>query len=114
MVGGAANNPDLASLSVSGTTALNGGCVYYHDGAQTYTGAATLGGDTVLTGSQATFLSTLDGGFNLTVDTAGITTFGGAVGGKAALASVTTEGGGAVEVNGGGVTTTGAQSFGGR
>ena len=86
-VGGAANNPDLASLSVSGTTILKGGAVST-SGAQTYSGAVTLGAATTLTGSQATFLSTVDGGFNLTVDTAGITTFGGAVGAGAPLASL--------------------------
>jgi hypothetical protein len=45
------------------------------------------------------------------VNTAGAVTFGGAVGGTTALASMTTEGAGSTTLNAGTVTTTGAQTF---
>src|SRR5260370_32637421 len=51
------------------------------------------------------------GAFSLVVNTAGITTFGGAVGGTTALTSVTTDAAGSTAINGGSVTTTGAQNY---
>lgn len=47
----------------------------------------------------------------LVVNAAGTTAFGGAVGGTNALASLTTDAGGTTAVNGGAVTTTGAQTY---
>ncbi|MFM8415820.1 MAG: beta strand repeat-containing protein, partial [Planctomycetota bacterium] len=58
-----------------------------------------------------TFASTLDGAFSATVNTQGITTFGGAVGGQAALTSLVTDAGGTTRINGGSVTTTGSQTY---
>jgi hypothetical protein len=111
-VGGAAA---LASLTtdVGGTTALNGGAVTT-TGAQSYGDAVVLGAATVLTssgGGAVSFATTLDGAQTLAVDTAGQTTFGGAVGGTTALVSVTTDAPGTTAINGGAVTTTGAQSY---
>jgi len=66
-------------------------------GTQTYNDAVTLGATTVLTSTGAgalgnvTLASTVNGGFALTVNTAGTTTFGGLVGNGAPLASVTTD-----------------------
>ena len=60
VVGGTATA--LASLWVSGTTALDGGSVST-TGGQTYTGAAPLGANAILTGSAVTFGSTLDGAY---------------------------------------------------
>ncbi len=47
----------------------------------------------------------------MTVNTAGATTFGGVVGGVAALTSVTTDAAGTVAINGAAVTTTGTQTY---
>jgi len=62
---------------------ISGGAVTT-TGAQIYNDPVTLGANTTLTstGSGAiTLAGTLDGAFNFTVNTAGITTFGGIVGG---------------------------------
>jgi filamentous hemagglutinin family protein len=82
-------------------------------GAQTYAGAVTLGADTTLTSTGSgpiTFAGTLDSDStarNLTVATSGITTFGAAVG-TTPLNSLTINGGGTTNINGGSVTTSGA------
>jgi filamentous hemagglutinin family protein len=84
-------------------------------GSQTYTGAVTLNAATTLTstgGAAIGFANTLDGPFSLDVNTAGTTTFGGIVGGTNALAVLTTNAGGTTAINGGSVTTTGAQTYG--
>ena len=85
----------LASLTtdVPGETDLNGGVVNTI-GPQTYNDPVLLTADTVLTsqfGGNITFASTVDGTFALTVNTAGVTAFNGAVGGATALASLTTD-----------------------
>jgi len=97
----------LASLTTDagGTTALNGGTVTT-SGAQTYHDAVTLGADLVLTGGSLTLDSTTSGP-NLTLNSSGATTFLGA----ATLTSVTTDGAGTTNLNGGSVTTTGAQTY---
>jgi filamentous hemagglutinin family protein len=97
----------LVSLSVSGTSALNGSGITT-TGTQTYSGATTLGADTTLKSSSAvSFGSTIDGAYSLAVGAAGDVTFGGAVGATTALASLTANSGGATTLDGG-VTTTGA------
>jgi fibronectin-binding autotransporter adhesin len=81
---------------------------------QTYTGAVTLGADATLASSgngAIGFTSTVNGAHNLAVNTGGATTFGGVVGGTAALASLTTDAGGSTSL-GGNVTTSGAQHYG--
>jgi len=55
--------------------------------------------------------STVNGAQTLAVNTAGTTTFAGAVGGVTPLTSVTTDAGGTTALNGGTVTTTGAQTY---
>ncbi len=81
--------------------------------AQSYTGAVTLAQAATLTGSGVTFNGTVDGtgdgGQNLTVNDSGTTTFGAAVGGNNALASLTTGSGGTVTLDN--VTTSGAQTY---
>jgi hypothetical protein len=112
----------LSSLEVTGTSALNGGTVTT-TGGQSYDGAVTLGENTTLAsltspgidGTGAVkFASTVDGTTNggqaLTVDTAGLTSFGGVVGGGMPLASVTTDQPGTVAIDAS-VTTTGAQTY---
>ncbi|MFM8415184.1 MAG: beta strand repeat-containing protein, partial [Planctomycetota bacterium] len=102
----------LASLvtDASGTTAINGGSVAT-TGSQTYNDAATLGAATTLSGGAITFATTLDGAFALAANSQGLTTFDGAVGGTAALASLVTDAGGTTRINGGSVTTTGSQTY---
>ena len=105
----------LKSLTVNGTTAINGGAANT-TGAQSYTGAVTIGLDpTILTGTTIDFVGlastvrgSTDGGQALTID--GATTFGGAVGDAAKrLKSLTVNG--TTAINGGGVATTATQSY---
>ena len=72
-------------------------------------GSAGLGA-----GGDVQFASTVDSSGTdrtLAVNTGGTTTFGGAVGGIAPLASLTTNAAGSTLINGGGVTTTGDQIY---
>jgi hypothetical protein len=83
------------------------------DGAVLFGGIVTLNGNlTVQSGTgKVTFTKTVDGAAALSVDALGDTTFQGAVGSVAALASVATNGGGATIINGGAFKTTGAQNY---
>ncbi len=104
---------DSVTTDATGTTVINGGSVKT-SGAQTYNDAVTIGADTTFRNTASgdiKFVTTLDGGFGATVNTDGITTFGGLVGTGTALASVTTDAGGSVVISGGGVTTTGNQLY---
>lgn len=110
---------ELASLAVtSGTIDLNGGTVQT-SGAQSYNGPTVLTVDTTLTstgGGNITFSATVDSGprvgpFALSINTAGTTTFDGMVGSRGALASLATDTPGTTAINGGGVTTSGAQFY---
>ena len=97
----------LTSLTTdaAGSTRLGGNV--NTTGAQTYNDAVALGGDATLasTGSGAIgFGSTVNGAHKLTVNTSGLTTFGGAVGATNALTSLTTDVGGGTSL-GGNVTT---------
>ncbi len=71
----------------------------------------TLGAGTTLNGVNVSFNSTLNGGQSLTVNDGGTTTFGGVVGGSAALASITTDAAGTTAMNSTAITTTGAQTY---
>ena len=111
------------SLSISGPAALNGGAYVTSGGgeavAQNYSGAVTLGADTVFqdnSGKNIVFDSTLDGARALTVLTDGTTAFGGTVGGITPLASLVTSGihssvDGSTDLSAD-VTTTGQQVYG--
>jgi len=79
-------------------------------GAQTYNTALVLGGDRVLSGSDITFASTVDGTHALSVVDSGTTTFAGAVGTSNALTSLTTDSGGSTKL-GGTITTSGTQTY---
>jgi hypothetical protein len=106
----------LTSINANGggITAIDGSGVVT-TGPQTYTDAVTLGAaNTALmsTGNGAIrFASTADGASNLTVATGGLTTFVDAVGGSTALTSLTTDGAGTTALDGGTVTTSGAQTY---
>ena len=84
-------------------------------GAQVYRDAVTLGGtNTTLTstgGAAITLAGAVDGASALEVDTAGTTTFGGAVGSSTPLISVTTDADGGTAINGSGIKTSGAQTL---
>jgi hypothetical protein len=84
--------------------------------AVTSTAGVTLAGNVVLTAPTGIMLAgPVDdftvGAFALTANSAGTTTFGGAIGGTTPLASVTTDAAGTTLLAGGSVTTTGAQTF---
>ena len=74
---------------------------------------ATLAGATlVTTGNGAiTFTGAVDGANTLTANTTGNTTFSAAVGGITPLTSLTTNAGGATLINGGAISTSGAQTY---
>lgn len=105
----------LASLEITGASTLSGGSVYT-TGAQTYTGAVTLGANTQLTATTGdiVFTSTVNGDTaatrTLAVNTAGTSRFSGAVGGTASLASLSTDAAGTTEL-GAAITTSGAQTY---
>ncbi|MEK6243972.1 MAG: hypothetical protein AABM33_05660, partial [Pseudomonadota bacterium] len=103
---GAGGNLTGTITDSSGISTLNGAITTA--GAQTYTGAVTLGSATTVTGVGNTFSSTVTGAQTLSIVDSGTTTFGGAV----SVASLTTDAGGTTAINGGSVTTTGAQSYG--
>ena len=103
----------LASLTVTGTTAINGGKIVT-SGLQDYQDAVTLGAaDTLMaTSGPITFEKTLDGPFDLAVNAGtGLTTFSGAVGANTRLTSLTVAG--PIAINGGSVLTTGSQAYNG-
>ena len=109
-VGGAS---PLASLTTNsaGSTRLNSnittvGSIQFND-------VVTITNDIVLNsqgGHTISFGQTVDGGHDLTVNTAGTTVFSGVVGGITALSSLTTESAGTTRLNGN-ITTTGAIQF---
>ena len=102
-------------LSVVGAAVLNAGAIST-SGAQSYSAATTLMRDTVLTAGAGgvSFGGAVDGAYALTVNTQGDTSFLDTVGATHALTSLTTDAStsGRVLMNGGSVTTTGAQSYG--
>jgi autotransporter-associated beta strand protein len=103
-------------LSGTGATALNGSPGVATSGNQTFNGPVTLGADTTLTAGNITFNSTLDSttspGHALSVDTTGLTTFAGIVGGSDPLSSLTTSSRGTTSLSGP-LTTSGDQTFNG-
>src|SRR5205823_2340259 len=98
----------LSSLTVTNAADLNGGSVAT-TGAQNCDGPVLLSANALLTGSTITFHDKVDGTFSLTATAAGLTTFDGAVGSGAKLASLTVTN--AADLNGGSVATTGAQNY---
>ena len=106
-VGGAS---PLASLTTNsaGSTRLNANITTV--GAIQFNDVVTITNNVVLNsqgGETISFGQTVDGGHDLTVNTAGTTDFSGVVGGIAALSSLTTDSAGTTRLNGN-VTTTGA------
>ena len=107
--------PHLAELSTDagGSTVISGGAVTTA-GVQSFQDGVRLGADTILTGAGISFGSTLDSdgtARNLTVNDSGTTVFGGPVGTVSALAGLSTDAAGTTRISGGGVTTTGTQTY---
>ncbi len=100
----------------SGGTTINAR-TFTTTGTQTYGNAVILGGNaTLVSTGEGTlgnigFASTVNGVYTLTVNTGGITTFGGAVGNTGILASLTTNAAGSTAINGGSIHTSGAQTY---
>jgi len=94
----------------TGSTAFNGSAYTTSGGAFNATGAAAFGADSAITtgAGGVAFTSTLNGAHNLSIDSSGLTSFGGLV----TLASLTTDAPGTLAITGNAVTTTGAQSYG--
>lgn len=112
--GGAVGGTDaLSSLNVTGATNFNGGSIRT-SGAQTYNSAITLGSNTTITNTGANnviFNSTINGSHNLSIDNAGTTRFNGAVGAITPLTSFLGSNNGIIEINGGTLATSGAQTY---
>ena len=104
---GAISGVSALKVDGSGTATLNNGTVST-SGDLDYTEALTLGVDTTLN-SGTVELSTVNGAHALTVS--GTATLGGAVGGVTPLTSVTLNN--AANLNGGSVSTSGAQNYNG-
>ncbi len=83
------------------------------DGQIYFGGAVTLSNDSVMTSNfnNIMFANSVDGAYNLTVNTSLTTTFAGPVGFGTALSSLRTNPIGTTQINGGSVTTTGAQNY---
>src|SRR5262249_12313336 len=115
---GSASPLSVLMTNADGTTDLNGGNVTTTNN-QSYDDAVVLTANTTLNGSNITFNSTVNSDSantarSLTVNSSGngTTEFEGAVGGTAALASLTTNADGLTAfVNAGNVTTTGNQTY---
>src|SRR5207253_2700270 len=93
IVFGANSQPSVASINSTVANLSINTATVTTSGAQTYNSAISLGANTSLISSSSgniNLSSTVDGAFGLTVNTAGITTFGGIVGGTTALTSLTT------------------------
>ena len=97
------------TVTAPGGVTLNGGVT--SGGSQTYNNGVTLGTNLAVTGVNINFAGTVNGANALTVLDSGTTTFGGAVGGIVPLSSLTTNVGGATAINGGTVSTAGAQTY---
>jgi hypothetical protein len=114
--GNTVSGVNALTTDAAGTTAINGGSVAT-TGTQTYNDDVTLGAATTLSSSGAgaagniTLAKSVNGSQTLAVDTAGTTTFGGTVGNSTPLVSVTTDAPGETDINGGVITTSGAQDY---
>ena len=109
------NASENNNLVINGVAGLNGPSVDTGTGSQTYVHAVTLGHAETLTSPSIEFLSTVDGGYGLTVNKgSGSLKFDGAVGASGSgLASITVDAGsGAAFLQGGSVRTSGDQTYG--
>ncbi|MBI3386843.1 MAG: filamentous hemagglutinin N-terminal domain-containing protein, partial [Deltaproteobacteria bacterium] len=99
------NNASSSAIDLGANVNAGGGTVSFQN-------AVNLTADVAVTGNGAvTFVGAVNGAQALTVNSSGVTTFSGGVGGTAALSSLTTDSGGTTAINGGLVSTTGAQTY---
>jgi hypothetical protein len=104
---GAAPVTSLSGKSFTGTYVKT-------TGAQSYNDAVVLEAATMFESANAGNLklaSTVDGGFDLWLNTAGVTSFSGKVGATTPVKSVTTDAAGSTQLNGVTITTTGLQTY---
>jgi len=109
-------NGGTVDMTATGGTVQLGESVTSGGGAQTYNSAVDLKATTTLSAGAGAidFKGTVDSpatAYGLTANSTGATTFRGAVGGANALLSLTTNAGGTAVLNGGSVTTSGAQTY---
>ncbi len=114
--GAVGSNTALTSLSLTDSNgiAVDGGTIQT-TGAQSFGGRVTLGqnANVTTTNSNVTFSGTVNGGFGLTANTGtGSLTLSGSVGNQSQLASLNLTAG-AINLNGAGVATSGAQTYSG-
>ncbi len=112
LVNGAVHAASFRSL---GSATFNGGSVTT-TGAQRYDAVVRLGADTTLTGGSLRFgggVTSLGTARDLTVTSAGLVEFNGAVGGAVgfAIRNLSIQGAGTTSIAGGSVTTTGDQEY---
>ena len=79
-------------------------------GLQSFGDAVVLTNGVALSGSNITFGNTIDGAFDLTLNSTAVTNLQGAIGATTALTSLNTNAGETTQL-GGNITTTGAQTF---
>jgi fibronectin-binding autotransporter adhesin len=108
--GNVGNLSPLKSLSTVGNVAISGNVSTLNN--QVYNTDINLANDATYTSTNGavTFNGLLNGANNLVVTSGGVTTFAGAVGGSTPLSSLTVNASN-VDINGGSVTTTGAQNY---
>ncbi|HTL68934.1 MAG TPA: hypothetical protein VL200_14820 [Lacunisphaera sp.] len=106
------NADGAVSITATGGIATAGDVTTTNDDI-TFASATVLTGNVALNAGSGnlSFSNTLNGGYALQANATGATTFGGAVGGVTALTSLTTNTGGTTAINGGAVTTSGAQTY---
>ncbi|WP_211310101.1 beta strand repeat-containing protein, partial [Aquicella lusitana] len=116
---GNATNPNV-SLATTATTTYNvdGNITAGGTGSLTFDGAVNLSADSIFTTTSGNIifnntLNSLTSTFrSLTLNSSGITRFGGNVGGTTfALLNLTTDSGGTTEINGGNITTRDSQTY---
>jgi hypothetical protein len=103
----------LTSLTITGATDLNITNIQT-SGAQLYNSPVNVGSAITLastSGGNINLANTVNGAFGLTINTAGVTTVGGIVGGITPLASITTDSPGSVTINMSAISTSGAQTY---
>ncbi len=106
---------DANSMAINDASVLSGTISTL--GEQTYAGGVRLSGNTTINATNATFngtinsLTTADRSLTINTNGNGTTTFNGAIGNLAPLASLTTNADGRTVLSGGQVTTSGAQTY---
>lgn len=102
----------LASVVVNGSTEFSNNVTT--TGAQQYSGPIILAANSTLTSTGAgniIFGNTINGAFTLNINTAGITSIGGDIGGITPLVGITTNAPGSLIINASNIETSGTQTY---